>query len=141
MNPTKSIQSRTDPCIWLGPTGNIQVSHWFLNLRNGISIKRRKSTPFHDPPHIINWVHDLADENNKKPALDFFYRHGNLIEDTYLADLAITERDVEISGVDEIGITSVGVYQLENKHHNYEISGLKYNNNGEIAGVYEKWQR
>ena len=44
-----SIQYRTKTCIYLGPTGNIQGSHWFLNFRTGLRIKHRTFTPLTAP--------------------------------------------------------------------------------------------
>ena len=52
--PTNSMQSRTDPCICIGKTGNIQVSHWFLNLRTGRQIKCHTFTCLPTQPHTIS---------------------------------------------------------------------------------------
>ena len=41
-NPTNSLQARTIGAICLGPTGNLQGSYKFLNLRTGKRFIRRK---------------------------------------------------------------------------------------------------
>ena len=33
------------------------------------------------PPHIVDWVHQLADSDNQNPALYFFDWNGILIAD------------------------------------------------------------
>ena len=73
------MQSRTEPAICLGPTGKLQGSYWFLNLRTGRHIKRRTFTPPSVPTRVIDRVHALIDADNQNPALDFFDRLGNTI--------------------------------------------------------------
>ena len=77
--PHNSMQSRTEPAIWLGPTGNLQGYYWFLNLRTRIRIKRRTFTTLSVPTRIIERVHARTDADNQNTALDFFDRLGNPI--------------------------------------------------------------
>ena len=77
--PRNSTQPRTEPAICLGPTGNLQVSYWFLTLCTGRRIKRRTFTPLPVPTRVIDRVHALVDADNQNPTLDFFDRLGNPI--------------------------------------------------------------
>ena len=106
------MKSRTKPCIFLDPTGNIQESHWLLNLRTGRHVKHRKFTPLPIPPHIIARLHELTDEDNQNQALDFCDHHGNPIEDASLAAPNIAAHNAKIAGVDEIGVNNSGLDQL-----------------------------
>ena len=134
---TKSIKYRTKPCIWLGPNGNIQVPHWFLNLRTGHHIKRFTLTPLPAPPHTISRVNELSHEENRNPYLDLCDRHGNPIKDAYLTNTTITSHDTETKGVYEIGVDNEALDQLGNEHQKYEIAGAEYDKNGETEGVDE----
>ena len=74
-----STQSRTEPAICLIPTGNLQGSHWLINLRTRRRIKQRTFTPLPVLTCIIDRVHALTDAEVQNPALDFFDRLGNPI--------------------------------------------------------------
>ena len=108
------MQYRTEPYIFLGTTGNIQVSHWFLNLRTGRRIKRHKFTPLPDPPHSIARVHEIPDEDNQNPALDLCDCYRNPIEDASLANITITAHDSDISRVGGIGFKNTVMDRLGN---------------------------
>ena len=97
--PKNSQKTRTEPAVCIGPMGNIQGSYWFLNLRTGQRIKRRKVTPLLDPSKIIARVHELADNDKQNPALDFYDWHWYPIEEENLTN----PDDIvdEIAGVDE----------------------------------------
>ena len=131
------MQSRTKLCICLGRTRNIQGSHWFLNVCTGRRIKCRTFTPLPAPLHTIAQVHELSDEYSQNAALDFCDRHGNPTKDAPLAAPTVTAHDDEIARVDGIGVNNSGVDQLGNEHQNYEISGVEYDDNGEISSVDE----
>ena len=73
------MQYSTERFICLGPTGNIQGSHWFLNLRTERRINQRTLTSITAPPYIITGVYDIADEDNQKIALNFCDSQENLI--------------------------------------------------------------
>ena len=62
--PRNSPQSRTEPDICIGPTGNLQGSHWFLKLRTRRRIKQRTITPIPIPARVIDRVHALANADN-----------------------------------------------------------------------------
>ena len=78
-NPTKSMQSKSKPCICLGLTGNIQWLHWLLNLRTGWHSNQCTFVPLPDQTYIIDWFRELADEYNQNPDLDFCDRQVNPI--------------------------------------------------------------
>ena len=103
-NPANFIQYRTNTCICLVPTGNIQGSYWFLNLCTSRQINSHKFTPLPVPTHIIYRVHELTDEGNQKPALGFYDIHGNPIKYYSIYNPVAIDNNYEISGVDEIDI-------------------------------------
>ena len=78
--PWNSLQPWTEPAICIRPTGNFQGSYWFLNLRIGRHIKRRKFIPLPVPALAIDSVYELA--KAKKPELcsRFLWPHGQPIE-------------------------------------------------------------
>ena len=73
------MQSRTNPCIFFGQTGNIQGSHWLIHLRISLRIKHHKSTSIPAPPHIISQVYELVDDVNQNPDPEFCDCQGNKI--------------------------------------------------------------
>lgn len=73
--PTNSTKSRGIPTICLGPTGNIQGTHSFLNLSTGLVIKRRHFTELPLPDSVIKRVETLADKSNVSSNLVFANRH------------------------------------------------------------------
>ena len=97
--PKDTQKTHTEPAICIGPMGNIQGSYWFLNLRTGQHIKRRKLTPLPDPSQIIARIHELADTDKQNPAIDFYDWFWFPIEEENLTN----PDDIvnEISGVDE----------------------------------------
>ena len=105
------MQYRKNPWICIGQSGNNQGSHWLLNICTGCRIKRRKFNPLTTTSHIIPQVHDISDEDNQKPALDFYERHGNPIRDARLAYTTITSHSTDIKEVDEIGVINAGVWR------------------------------
>ena len=99
--PPNSTQSRTEPAICLGPTGNLQGSYWLLNLRTGCHIKRRTFTPIPVPMRIIDRVHALADNDDQNPALILFDRLGNPIPYGDTPDDNNRDNDGDLAGVEE----------------------------------------
>ena len=122
------MNTRAEPSICLGPTGNIQGTYFFLHLRTGRRVKRRAFTPLPMLPHIIERVHQLADADKQNPALDFLDRNGNDFQDP--------AEDGEIPGVDldvaphNIAGEIAGVNKAAG-----EIPGVNPEADGEIPGV------
>ena len=99
--PQKSTQSHTEPAICLGPTGNLQCSYWFLNLRTWRHIKHNNFTPLPVLTRVIDRVHALADTNKQKPALDFFELLGNTIPNGDTPDDKNEDDAKDLAGVEE----------------------------------------
>ena len=77
--PLNSTQSHTEPVICLGPTGNLQCSYWFLNIRTGFHIKQHTFSLLPVSTRVIDRVQALANTNKQKPALDLFVLLGDPI--------------------------------------------------------------
>ena len=77
--------NRPDACtvgaICLGPTGNLQGSYKFLNLRTGKKITCRNFTPLPMPQAVIDRVNQLSKLDSQPELLTFFDRNGNEIGD------------------------------------------------------------
>ena len=78
-NPTNTQAARTVGAICLGPTGNIQGSYKFLNLRTGKRITRRRWTPLPMPQEVIDRVNQLGKADAQPELLTFYDRKGRLI--------------------------------------------------------------
>ena len=66
--------------ICLGPSGNMQGSFDFLNLRTGTRIHRRRWTPLPMPQDVIDRVNQLGSGDGMPKLLTFYDRHGNAVE-------------------------------------------------------------
>jgi len=55
-----SMTARTSGAIALRPTGNIQGSHYFLNINSGRRVARNNWTALPMPNEVIHAVHRLA---------------------------------------------------------------------------------
>ena len=81
----------------VGPTGNIQGSCKFLNLRTGKRITRRSWTELPMPQEAIERVNQLGLADRQPELLTFYDRKGRLIGETEhpgvpdIVDTAITE--------------------------------------------------
>ena len=80
-NPTNTQTARTIGAIALGPTGNLQGSYEFLNLRSGKKITRRNWTELPMPQEVIDRVNQLGEAEGQRPELTFYDRKGRLIGD------------------------------------------------------------
>ena len=87
--------------------------------------------PFHSISHHLSSP-QTDNKNNQNPAFNFCEFHVNTIKDASLIDTTDVAHDTEISGVGEIDINNSGVDQIVDEHHNYKITGLEYDNSGEI---------
>jgi hypothetical protein len=81
-NPTSSMAARTLGAICLGPTGNIQGSYKFLNLRTGKRITRRRWNSLPMPQQVIDRVNELGKADGLPELLTFYDRKGRLIGDS-----------------------------------------------------------
>ena len=120
--PRNSAQSRTEPAIYLEPTGNLQVSYWFLSLRTGRQKKRRDFTPLPVLKRVIYRVHALVDADNQNATLDFF---DQLVNPIPYGDTPNNDNE------DNAGYPT-GVEEYENQ---MEILGITAPYQEEITGV------
>jgi Reverse transcriptase (RNA-dependent DNA polymerase) len=75
-SPTNTQAARTVGAISLGPTGNLQGSYKFLNLRTGRLITRRTWTSLPMPDEVIARVNALGKSENQPELLTFYDRRG-----------------------------------------------------------------
>jgi len=85
-NPTNSQTARTVGAICLGPTGNMQGSYKFLNLRTGMLLKRRNWTEIPMPQEVIDRVDSLGKKQGQPELLTFFDRRSLIIGETESPD-------------------------------------------------------
>ena len=85
-SPTNTQAARTVGAICLGPTGNLQGSYKFLNLRTGRLITRRSWTSLPMPDEVIARVNALGKAEGQPPLLTFYDRRGLLIGDLTTPD-------------------------------------------------------
>ena len=83
---TNTQGARTVGAICLGPTGNLQGSYKFLNLRSGRLITRRNWTSLPMPDEVIKRVDQLGRNEGQPELLTFFDRRGLVIGDLTLPD-------------------------------------------------------
>ena len=81
-DPTNAQAARAVGAICLGPTGNVQGSHKFLNLRTGKRITRRSWTELPMPQEAIEQVNQLGAADRQPELLTFCDRKGRLIGET-----------------------------------------------------------
>jgi hypothetical protein len=80
-SPTNTQAARTVGAIYLGPTGNIQGSYKFLNLRTGKRITRIRWTQLPMPQEVIDCAGQLG-RADRQPELLTFDRKGRLISES-----------------------------------------------------------
>jgi hypothetical protein len=73
---TNTQAARTGGAICLGPTGNLQGSFKFLNLRTGRLITRRNWTSLPMPNEVIERVNALGKAEGQPSLLTFYDRRG-----------------------------------------------------------------
>jgi hypothetical protein len=78
-SPTNTQAARTVGAVCLGPTGNIQGSYKFLNLRTGKLITRRRWTQLPMPQEVIDCAGQLGKADGQPELLTFYDRKGRLI--------------------------------------------------------------
>jgi hypothetical protein len=79
---TSSMSAHTVGAICLGPTGNIQGSYKFLNLRTGRRITCCRFTMLPMPQEVITRVNQLGKADGQPELLTFYDRKGLLIGET-----------------------------------------------------------
>ncbi|KAL7502656.1 hypothetical protein ACHAXN_000584, partial [Cyclotella atomus] len=77
LDRTNTMQERTKSCINLGPTGNFQGTHQFLNLETGEIIKRKKFTMLPMPDSMIKRVEELARQDGQSRRNRLLFRNQN----------------------------------------------------------------
>jgi hypothetical protein len=81
-DPTNAQAARTVGAICLGPTGNMQGSCKFLNLRTGKRITCRRWTLLPMPQEVIERVNQLGTADGQPELLTFYDRKGRMIGET-----------------------------------------------------------
>lgn len=76
-----SMSERTIGAINLGPTGNQQGSHWFLNLSTGKRMSRTRWTRLPMPQDAIDRVNHLGRHQGMPTRMTFANRQGRELED------------------------------------------------------------
>jgi len=109
-----SMTVHTSGAIALQPTGNIQGSHYFLNVTSGRQVARNNWTALPMPNEIIHTVHRLAAACKKYKGIVFTDSKGKIIDDNS------PENDAE-----NTEITGVG-----NTYPTSSITGVGTNGNG-----------
>lgn len=94
-SPSNTQAARTVGAICFGPTGNLQGSYKFLNLRTGRIITRRNWTDLPMPQEVIDRVNALGRAEGQPELLTFFYRRGLLIGDLELPGVADNDEPQE----------------------------------------------
>ena len=75
------MNARTTGAICMGPTGNRQGGHYFLNLSTGDTIVRHRWTVLPMPQDVIDRISALGSTQRMPLTLTFADRHGRLIPD------------------------------------------------------------
>jgi hypothetical protein len=72
-----TLRSRTEDCIALVPTNNLQGSSKFLSLRTGKVITRDQWTALPTPKYVIDWMNQKANDQ-KQPQTLLNFMHGDV---------------------------------------------------------------
>ena len=70
-SPLNGMTSRTRPCIALGPTGNLQGTHKFMDINTGRLLKKRSWTRIPMPDTVIKKVEQRAEKEKRDGILRF----------------------------------------------------------------------
>ena len=93
-NETNTQAERTIACINLGPTGNIQGTHRFLNLETGRVIKRKTFKEMPMPDDVIERVHYWG-LKDKQQANNFTFRNRNNEDFAWDDDPLVSDNAIE----------------------------------------------
>ena len=104
---TNSQSPRTLDCIYLRYVDNLQGGHQLLDLRTGKTIKRRTVTQVPITQHVIDLVHEMADNDGMQAGLKIETRSGKILFDSaWIAVVDYDEND-DISIVDEVDSSQI----------------------------------
>jgi hypothetical protein len=78
-SPSSSMAARTVGAIRAGPTGNIQGSFKFLDLRTGKRITRRRWTSPPTPQEFIDRLNEPGNAEGQPELLTFYDGKGRLV--------------------------------------------------------------
>lgn len=132
--PTNTMATRAIGTICLGPTGNLQGSYKFLNLRTGSLVTRRSFTPLPMPKEVIDHVNELGEAKQQPELMTFYDRHGRAVGE--IADYKITGvPDEDTTPVSTVETPSETVAEVEDTDNGEEIGDepLFYNVEGKVA--------
>ena len=93
---SNDMRQRTLGAICLGPTGNAQGGHWFLNLSSGARIVRYNWDVMPMPAAVITRVNAIGARQRMPTKITYSDRYGREIEDT-LDDLEYESEDEDDS--------------------------------------------
>jgi len=99
-----SMAARTSGAIALRPTGNLQGSHYFLNVSSGRRVTRNNWTALPMPNEVIHAVHRLAAACKKFKGIVFTDSKGNIIDDDNSP-----KNEAEIAEITGVGNTTYPV--------------------------------
>jgi len=130
-----SMMARTSGAIALRLTGNIQGTHYFLNVNSGRRVTRNFWTALPMPNEIIHAVHRLAAVCKKHKGIVFTDNKGNIIDDN---SPELETETQEITGVGNTDnttdgnithpVSSTGVYDSNSDNTHPASSTGVYNN-------------
>ena len=126
----------------LQPMGNMQGTHYFLNINSGRRVARNHWTALPMPNEVIQAVHRLAAANKKHKGIVFTDKNGNIINDNSPEELDNTEITGMSTGVGNIDNTERSTGNTERNIGNTEINNTaeinnNYNNTGTTNNTYE----
>jgi hypothetical protein len=78
---SNDMNSRTTSAICLGPTGNVQGTHYFLSLRTGKLLRKHRWTLLPTPTDVIDRVNDFGAQQGMPKTITFGDRYGREIHD------------------------------------------------------------
>ena len=76
-----TMAPRTMGAICLGPTGNMQGSHWFMSLTSGAKVKRHRWTELPTPTDAIQRVNQIGRNDGMPSTISYSHRSGMEISD------------------------------------------------------------
>jgi hypothetical protein len=119
-SPTNTQAARTVGAICLGPTGNIQGSYKFLNLRTARLITRRRWTTLPMPQEVIDRVNQLGKAEGQPELLNFYDRKGRLIGDSEIAGVPSTTDTHPTTDQDDNGLGDLNTPDVQANNRAYE---------------------
>lgn len=78
---TNGMEERSTGAICLGPTINVNGSHYFMCVKTGAKLTRTQWTDMPMPDEVIYWVSRMGRKQEMPRTLTFGDRHGKEIKD------------------------------------------------------------